>query len=207
MIQGPQRRDGLQTLGLCAVVMAAVFLLDAVLEQRDLAASRDVETAGQGAARTGPSPSMPDVVITGFQFLHALPKPGAKPLWQLMARTAALFEQRQEATMQAIHAVFQPNGAGGASGGELDGEEGRLDLGRLNFDVTGTERPVTVRLAKRYTLTTSRLHWDNASARMTTDQPVEIIGEGLTVTGVGFQWVQADGTILLLRNVRTVVTQ
>jgi len=205
MMRGP--RDGLRTLGVCAVVSAAVLLLDYALDQRDLAASREAATAGREAAGASSSSLLPDVVITGFQFLHALPKPEAKPLWQLTARTAAMFEQRQEATLQTIHAVFEPSEAGGASGGDLDGEEGRLDLGRLNFDVSGADHPVTVRLATRYTLTTSRLQWDNASARMTTDQPVEIVGEGLTVTGVGFQWLQSDGAISVLRDIHTMVTQ
>lgn len=205
-MRGRQCRDGLHTLGLCAVVMAAVLLLDYGLDQRDLAASRDAAPTGQEATGELSSSSIPDVVITGFQFLHAVPRPEAKPLWQLTAQRAMLFEQRQEATMLAIHAVFQPSEAG-ASGGELDGGEGRLDLGRLDFDVTGADRPVTVRLAKRYTLTTSRLQWNNALARLTTDEPVKIIGEGLTVTALGLQWFQADGTISLLRDVHTVVTK
>jgi hypothetical protein len=207
MMRGRQRRDGLHALGLCAVVTAAALLLDYGLEQRDLAASRDAAPAGQEATGVMSSSSVPDVVITGFQFLHAVPKPGARPLWQLAAKKAMLFEQKQEATMLAIRAVFQPSEAGGSSGGELDGGEGRLDLGLLNFDVTGADPPVTVRMANRYTLTTSRLQWDNASARLTTDEPVKIVGEGLIVTAVGFQWLQADGTISLLRNVQTVVTQ
>jgi len=205
-MQGRQRRDGLHALGLCAVMMASVLLLDYVLDQRDLAASRNVAPIGQDAAGALTSTSIPDVVITGFQFLHAVPKPDAAPLWQLTANKAMLFEQKQEATMLAIQAVFQPTEAG-ASGGELDGGEGRLDLGRMNFSVTGGDHPVTVRLAKRYTLTTSRLQWDNESARLTTDEPVTITGEGLTVTALGFQWLQADGTISLLRNVHTVVMQ
>jgi len=207
MMRGRQRRDGLHALGLCAVVTGAVLLLDYGLEQRDLAASRDASPTGQEATGVLSPSSIPDVLITGFQFLHAVPKPGAKPLWQLTAKKAMLFEQRQEATMLAIQAVFQPSEAGGSSGGELDGGEGRLDLGRLDFDVTGMDHPVTVRMANRYTLTTRRLQWDNTSARLTTDEPVQIIGEGLIVTALGFQWLQADGTISLLRNVHTVVTQ
>lgn len=205
-MQGRQRRDGLHVLGLCAGVMASVLLLDYVLDQRDLAASRDVAPIGQETTGALTSTSIPDVVITGFQFLRAVPKTDAAPLWQLTAKKAMIFEQKQEATMLAIQAVFQPTEAG-ASGGELNGGEGRLDLGRMDFNVTGGDRPVTVRLAKRYTLTTSRLQWDNESARLTTDEPVTITGEGLTVTALGFQWLQADGTISLVRNVHTVVMQ
>jgi LPS export ABC transporter protein LptC len=205
-MQGCQRRDGLHALGLSAVVMASVLLLDYVLDQRDLAASRNIAPIGQDAAGAVTSTSIPDVVITGFQFLHAVPKPDAAPLWQLAAKKAMLFEQKQEATMLAIQAVFQPTEAG-ASGGELDGGEGRLDLGRMNFNVTGVDPPVTVRLAKRYTLTTSRLQWNNKSGRLTTDEPVTITGEGLTVTALGFQWLQEDGTISLLQDVHTVVMQ
>jgi LPS export ABC transporter protein LptC len=205
-MQGHQRRDGLHALGLCTAVIASVLLLDYVLDQRDLAANRSVAPIGLDAAGALTSTSIPDVVITGFQFLHSVPKPDASPLWQLTAKKAMLFEQKQEATMLSIQAVFQPTKAG-ASGGELDGGEGHLDLGQMNFNVTGGEHPVTVRLAKRYTLTTSRLQWDNESARLTTDEPVTITGEGLAVTAQGFQWLQADGTISLLRNVHTVVAQ
>jgi hypothetical protein len=207
MMQGYQRQDGLQTLVLCVAVMVAVFLLDDMLDEHDLAVTRNAESTGQEATRTVSSPLIPDVVITGFQFLHTLPTPVAKPLWELTARTAVLFEQRQEARMQEIQAEFQPNAAGGTSGGELDGEDGHLDLGRLDFDVTGVNRPVTLRLGNRYTLTTSRLHWDNAAARITTDQPTQIVGEGLTMTGSGFQWMQAGGTMSLLHNVQATVTQ
>jgi len=203
-----RRHDALRTLGLCAAVMGAVLFLDHALERRDWAATSDTSSIGQTEAeRERAAAALPDVVITGFQYLHELPKPAVTPLWELTSTTASLFERRQEVTMQAIHATFTPGQAGGASQIELDGAKGRLDLGRLNFDVTGADRPVAVRLGGRYTLTTARLEWDNASARMTTDQPVEIIGEGLIVTGVGFQWLQSDGTFSVLRDIHTTVTR
>ena len=209
MTGGRQRWDGFYTLGLCAVVLAGNFLVDAVLERRELAAMHQTESAAAQQEQSKPlsSAEIPDVMMTGFQFLHALPKPESTPLWELKASSAAMFEQRQEATLQMIHAVFQPDAVRGTSGGELEGEQGQLELGRLNFDVMGTSRPVTVRFGQRYTLTTRQLRWDNASARMTTDLPVQIVGQGLTVTGTGFQWLQSDGTISVLRDIHTVVTQ
>ncbi|HUJ79040.1 MAG TPA: hypothetical protein VLY45_01850 [Nitrospiria bacterium] len=202
-----QRRDWLQTLGLCAAVMAAALSLDYVLSRGEWSETPGTATSGQEAAHEHPTVPVPDVVITGFQFLHELPRPAVKPLWELTAATASLFEQKQEVIMDAIHAVFTPGQASGVSGLELDGARGRLDLGRLNFDVTGSDHPVTVRLGGRYLLTTTRLRWDNSTGRMTSDQPVEIVGDGLAVTGEGFQWVQSEGSISILRDIHTVVTQ
>jgi hypothetical protein len=207
-MQERRRHDGLQTLGLCAAVIAVTLILDHVLERRDWAATSDTSSTVQAeATRESASAAFPDVVITGFHYLHEVPKPAVTPLWELTSTTASLYEQRQEVTMRTIHAMFSPGQAGEASQIELNGAQGRLDLGRLNFDVAGSDRPVTVRLGGRYTLTTARLEWDNAAARMTTDQPVEIVGDGLIVTGVGFEWRQSDGTLSVLRDIHTKVTR
>jgi len=207
MTRGRQRWDGLYTLGLCVVVLAGILGFDAALEQRELASIPPSDGAGarQEQPKAPSAVAIPDVVITGFQFLHALPKPEATPLWELKADSASMFEQRQEATLQMIHAVFQPDAVRGTSGGELDGEEGRFDLSRSNFDVVGATQPVTVRFARQYTLTTSQLQWNNAAESLTTDQPVEIIGEGLVVTGTGFEWLQSSGAMSVRRDIHTMV--
>lgn len=204
-----RRRDGLQTLGLCAVVIVGVLVMDQALERWDAweeegVTARPGADTGQAGDRAGASSTMPDVKMTGFQFLHVLPKPEAKPLWVLTADTAALFEQRQEADLQTIHAAFQPEQE--SSRVVLSSDRGRFDLKRLNFEVSGQAEPVTMQLAGQYRLTTSRLTWDNGSATLTSDQPVTISGQGLNVSGVGFDWVQPAGTVLIRHDVTTVIT-
>jgi LPS export ABC transporter protein LptC len=209
MTQGRQRWDGLQTLGLCAIVMGGVLVMDAVLEHWErgewggAAPRRAADTANEGERGRSLS-EIPDVVMTGFQFLHALPKPEARPVWRLTASTAALFEQRQEADLQMIQAAFQPEQESAQV--VLSSEQGRFDLKRLNFEVSGQAEPVIMQLAGQYRLATSRLTWDNAAARLTSDQAVTISGEGLTVSGVGFEWAQPAGTVSIHHDVKTVIT-
>ncbi len=210
MVTG-HRWDGLQTLGLCAVVLMGLLVMDHVLEQLGEEGGKEGRLTARPSAdtrqpgdRARASSMMPDVEMTGFQFLHVLPKPEAKPLWVLTASTASLFEQRQEADLQMIRAAFQPEQE--SSRVVLSSDRGRFDLKRLNFEVSGLAEPVTMQLAGQYRLTTSRLTWNNGTATLTSDQPVTISGQGLTVSGVGFDWVQPAGTVSIRHDVTTVIT-
>jgi len=203
MTGGHQRWDGWRTSAWCAAVLAGVLSLDAALERWDAATLPPDADARQAGRTTSPS-AIPDVEISGFQFVRVLPKPEAKPLWILTASTAALYERRQEADLQVIRAAFQPDEP--SSRVVLISEQGRFDLKGLNFEVSSQGEPVTMELAERYRLTTSRLTWNNAAAQLTSDRPVMITGEGLTVSGVGFEWTQPTGTAAIAHDVRTVIT-
>jgi len=204
MMTARGRWDGVQTFGLCAVVITGVLAMDAGLERWFV---------GEGAPQPGgtaseenrgqPVEEIPDVVITGFQFLNVLPRPEARPVWSLSASAASLFEPRQEAALQNIEAVFQPEG--NAARVVLTSERGRFDLKRMDFEVSGSRGPVSMQLADRYRLTTRALVWNNAEARLTSDQPVTITGEGLTVHGVGFEWHQPAGRVSIQHDVNTTI--
>ncbi|MBI3620590.1 MAG: LPS export ABC transporter periplasmic protein LptC [Nitrospirae bacterium] len=182
-----------------------MLMVDAGLERWAVGAAATPSSGGMAAEqhRGRSIEPMPDVVITGFQFLNVLPRPEARPVWSLTASSASLFEPRQEAALQNIEAVFQPEG--NAARVVLTSEQGRFDLKRLNFDVTGRTEPVAMELAGRYRLTTGELAWNNAAARLTSEQSVTITGEGLTVRGVGFEWSQAAGMVSLRHDVSTII--
>jgi LPS export ABC transporter protein LptC len=199
------RWDGLQTFGLCAVLIAGLVAMDAGLE-RWLVVEEAPQpgTTAREEHRGQPVEEIPDVVITGFQFLNVLPRPEARPVWHLTASTALLFETRQEAALQKIAAAFEPEQESARM--VLTSEQGRIDLKRMNFEVRGRREPVTMQLAGRYQLTTTMLAWNNAAERLTSDQPVTITGEGLTVRGVGFEWSQTAGMVSIQHDVNTTIT-
>ncbi|MEW6324018.1 MAG: LPS export ABC transporter periplasmic protein LptC [Nitrospirota bacterium] len=195
-----RRYEWLQLLGLLLLVAVVIESVDGWLSRRDF-------MPGVPGERSSPSdlaPSdLPDVVITGFEFLHTSPEPASRPIWSLTAGAAELLERQRAAELRDLRATFTPEGE--QSDVVLSGERGRIDLQRMNFEVIGVTQPLSLQLADQYRLTTSRLVWENAAGSLATDQPVRLTGKGLTMTGTGLRWSLPDGTVSILHQVETVI--
>jgi lipopolysaccharide export system protein LptC len=207
LIPGPlmmigHRHEGMETLGVLIGVAVIVWATGAWLTRVE-PARRPAELTQAPAPAARPAVEPADVAITGVQLLHTPMDPAAQPMWELSADSAQLFEGRREMVLAGLRSTLTT--AHQATVVTLTGERGRLDLGLMNFDVMGEVSPLTMELNGRYRLTTSRLSWDNASGLLTTDQPIRLVGEGLTLTGTGLRWSSIDGTASVLRDVETVV--
>lgn len=185
----------------CLVMVLLIEGMDAWLSRRTVLGSN-----GRQADAAAPGHTLvdePDVVITGFQFLHTPPRPVSQPVWILAAGMAELFERQRVVVLRDIHATFRPERGSGDV--VLTGERGRLDLQQMNFEVIGESRPLSLQLADQYRLTTTRLVWDNSAGLLTTDRSIRLTGRELTLTGTGLRWSMADGTLAILQDVETVI--
>jgi LPS export ABC transporter protein LptC len=197
-----RRHEGMETVGLLLGVAVIVWGVGFGLTRMELlrrpAASANAATF---PTRTAVEPA--DVTIEGLQLLHTPLDPSTQSTWELSADTAELFEGRRAMVLADIRSTLTT--ARQSTVVTLTGERGRLDLGRMNFDVIGETMPLTMELDRHYRLTTSRLSWDNASGLLTTDQAIRLTGKGLTLTGTGMRWSSIDGTASVLQDVETVV--
>jgi len=202
-----RRHEWLETAGLVVIAAALVWSVDASLGRRHVAGSDTIAPDGTGPVHhpgPAPEPSMePDVVITAFHFLHIPTDPAPRSAWELTASSAELSESHHLAVLHDIAATLTPQQDGAVV--TLTGERGQLDLQRMDFEVVGGSRPLSVRFDDRYQLTTSRLLWDDRAGLLTTDQPIELTGGELTITGVGLRWASADGTASILQRVQMMI--
>lgn len=195
-----RRHELLELMGWITVTAAAVWGTDGWLSRQAAPPADERRQAGAAA----PAAADPDVIITGFVFLHVPPKPVSRPEWELRAGLAELLEARQLVVLHELHATFTSEREEGAM--VLTGERGQLDLRQMNFEVIGEARPLTLEMEDRYRLTTTRLVWENGPQMLRTDRPIELAGGGLRMTGTGLEWSLADGTLAILQNVETVMT-
>ncbi len=102
--------------------------------------------------------------------------------WQVQAKYARLFEQEKRALLNVVDVTLY-----GTAGKELtvSGDEGTLDTATKNFMLTNRVDPLIVETGSGYTIYTNHLVWTDARREIRTNDPVKIVGNGLTVTGRG----------------------
>jgi len=102
--------------------------------------------------------------------------------WQVQAKYARLFEQEKRALLNVVDVTLY-----GTTGKELtvSGDEGTLDTATKNFLLTNRIDPLVVETGSGYTIYTNHLVWTDARREIRTNDPVKIVGNGLTVTGRG----------------------
>ena len=102
--------------------------------------------------------------------------------WQVQAKYARLFEQEKRALLNVVDVTLY-----GTKGKELtvSGDEGTLDTATKNFLLTNRSDPLVVETGSGYTIYTNHLMWTDARREIRTNDPVKIVGNGLTVTGRG----------------------
>lgn len=120
-----------------------------------------------------------DAKISEFSFTQTK---GDAVQWQVQAKSARLFEQDKKALLSRVDVTLY-----GAQGKELtvSGDEGTLDTGTKNFLLFNREDPLVVVTRSGYTIYTNHLAWTDATREIRTDDPVRIVGNGLSVTGRG----------------------
>jgi LPS export ABC transporter protein LptC len=198
-----RRHEWVETVGLVVIAAAMVWSVDTSLGRRNIAVSGQIEPGGTGPVQHPRPAQEPDVVITAFHFLHIPTDPTPRSVWELTASSAELSESHHVAVLNEIVATLTPQQDGAVV--TLTGERGQLDLQRMDFEVVGGSRPLSVRFDGRYQLTTSRLLWEDRAGLLTTDQPIELTGGELTITGVGLRWSSADGTASILQRVQMMI--
>lgn len=120
-----------------------------------------------------------DAKISEFTFTQTK---GDVVQWQVQAKHARLFEQEKRALLSVVDVTLY-----GTKGKELtvSGDEGTLDTSTKNFMLMNRVDPLVVETSSGYTIYTNHLVWTDASREIRTNDPVRIIGNGLTVSGRG----------------------
>ena len=202
MISLHQHRDWLGTAGLFLCMFAVLWIVAWLMNQQGRIDGSTAREPAQRSIPEDPVQSVADIVIEGFRFVHTLPTPVAWPLWELTSKQAVVYEARGEVVLIEIEASFTPER--GDPLATLTGEKGRIDLNRMDFEITGGVEPVTVWLRQEYMLQTNSLHWDDEAQIMETDDPVDIQGEGIHIVGTGLRWSIESRTITILHDVQTM---
>lgn len=102
--------------------------------------------------------------------------------WEVRAERAEVFEAERSAQLDRVRVTLY-----GAQGPELTlhSETGTIDTETRDFELTNTGEPLQVDLEGGYTVFTNRLAWTEATGELHTEDPVTIVGQGMTVSGRG----------------------
>jgi lipopolysaccharide export system protein LptC len=117
--------------------------------------------------------------------------------YTVQADTGRHYDQEQRTLLTKVNAVFFQK-----DGGEiiLVADEGVIDHATKNMEARGH---VQVNYNGIYDITTDRLFYDDAQDRISTPDPVLIIGRGLTLRGVGATMEMAGHSMKVLSRVDT----
>jgi LPS export ABC transporter protein LptC len=120
-----------------------------------------------------------DAKISDFMFTQTK---GDVVQWEVQAKQARLFEQEKRALLNDVDVTLY-----GIKGKELtvSGDEGTLDTATKNFALMNRTDPLVVLTGNGYTIYTNHLVWTDATREIRTNDPVTIIGNGLSITGRG----------------------
>jgi LPS export ABC transporter protein LptC len=120
-----------------------------------------------------------DAKISDFTFTQSK---GDAIQWHVQAREARMFERERRALLTEVAITFY-----GDQGKELTltGEEGTLDIATKNLMLANQSEPMVVETHAGYTIYTNHVAWKDATKELHTNDPVRIIGHGVTVTGRG----------------------
>lgn len=103
--------------------------------------------------------------------------------WQVQAQRARVFESEKRALLEDVQVTLF-----GRKGWELKlaGDEGTIDTEKRDFVLAKRNGVIAVQFESGYTVYTNHLAWADAHREISTNDPVQITGHGLDITGRGF---------------------
>jgi LPS export ABC transporter protein LptC len=176
-------------LSLSVILASALIFL---LVTRKESAPRSVSSGSLDQADAG---------IDQFTFLQS--RSGIVQ-WQVQAQRARMLEAEHQARLEEVEVTLY-----GASGWEmkLEGDEGLIDTSTKNFTLVRHRGPIVVHLQNGYTIYTNHLAWVDERREIRTEDPVQIAGEGLDVTGRGLIGKLDAEEFRILEDVHVNLTQ
>lgn len=119
--------------------------------------------------------------------------------WELKARIAQCFDKENETLLEDLRVTLH-NPDGGVV--TLEGDRGRIDDKTRNMEVHGG---VVVTSSDGVRLTTRSLRYDHHRREISTEDPVEIEGEGVKILGEGLLMDLTQEKISVLGGVETLI--
>lgn len=102
--------------------------------------------------------------------------------WEVKADNAQIFEKNNQAILKEVTITLF--GQGGREM-RLQGEDGRINTLSRDFMVSNPSSDLSIELEGGYLVYTNHLSWKDDRRILTTKDPVTIIGNGMTIKGVG----------------------
>lgn len=117
--------------------------------------------------------------MEGFTFLHS--QEGVVK-WEVKADHAQVFEKSKEAILKKVTINLF-----GRDGREmrLQGEDGNINTVSRNFTISNPSTDLSIELEGGYVVYTNHLSWKDESRVLSTNDPVTIVGNGMTIKGMG----------------------
>jgi len=105
------------------------------------------------------------------------------PVWTLYARSAAIYNARNEIVGRGVRVDFF-NAQTGARTSQLTAREGRINQQTRDMTASGS---VVMKTAEGTRMTTEELHYLNSSNRILSDKRVRVEKSGDVLEGTGFE--------------------
>ncbi|HYA87220.1 MAG TPA: LPS export ABC transporter periplasmic protein LptC [Nitrospirota bacterium] len=131
--------------------------------------------------------------MDGFQFSQAT---GTKTTWQMVARNADLYENKQ-AKLKEIEITF--NSPDNSRQARLLGETATMDTVTGDASVHGDTKEVRIITSDGYLLKTNSLFWKAGEQLVWTPEPFKLLGREIYLEGVGLS-AYADMRSLVVKN-------
>ncbi|HVO84439.1 MAG TPA: LPS export ABC transporter periplasmic protein LptC [Syntrophobacteria bacterium] len=171
-----------------AAMVCIVVLFVVALKQRSVPSSQALPAADKSAGDTS------SLTINHMEYSDVSQ---GRTRYTVEADTARHYEQQQQTFLSKVTVVFFQNDGGKIT---LVADEGSIDHGSKNMEAHGN---VHVNYNDTYELTTARLFYDNGRNLVFTPDPVLIVGQGLTLHGVGAKLEVEEHTMKVLSRVDT----
>lgn len=158
--------------GLTGLVFASIIFMGYRVSLHRQAQSHDQVSS--------PAPSQPaDAWIQEFTYRQT--QDGA-PKWEVVAERAQVFESQHRAYLHDVRVRLL-----GAGHQEMivHADRGIIDTATHNFQLSNQEQLVSIAFQDGYRVRSNHLQWIEATHQFKTQDPVEIQGHGLTITGTG----------------------
>lgn len=158
--------------GLLAVSLVLTSFLVYLLTTR-------TETAPPSARTESAALQRADAGLDRFRFTQS--KAGVVQ-WEVLAEHGRVFESENRAVLDRVKVtLYGPNGRELT----LEGDEGTINTASRDFMLAKRTGLIAIKLQNGYTIHTNHLTWEDERREISTQDPVTISGQGMTLTGRG----------------------
>lgn len=119
--------------------------------------------------------------------------------WEVKAEHGRIFESDNRAVLKDVLVTLYDD-----DGKEMTvaADHGTINTETSDFELVKHSGPIAIRTKDGYTIYTNHLQWVNARRQLSTDDPVQITGHGVLVTGEGLRGNIDREQFTVLENVR-----
>lgn len=122
-----------------------------------------------------------------------------KPLWEMVADDAQIFQERDVALLRNIHSTFHQDNGNIIT---LTCKEGQISLSSMNTRLQGDIHAVNEDGTQLFA---ESFDWDNKNRRATSEGPIKIIRNNIKIEGIGLDFDPDQERMTIKKNIRTLI--